>query len=85
MIQATLVKKLEPKYEFRYDGARVSCNSNRQLHSFDDHPAVIHKSGSRFWYKDGELHRDNDLPAIISATGYNQWWVDGKPIRREYT
>jgi hypothetical protein len=84
MINSTLIKKLAPKYEVDKYGDKRSYNSFGQLHSFDDHPALISVSGSKFWFKEGKRHRDNNLPAEIWYDGYAEWWVDGKRIRSEF-
>jgi hypothetical protein len=83
MINSTLVKKLEPEYVVDKYGDKRSFNSNGNMHSFDDNPAVISKNGNKFWFKDGLLHRDNDLPAVILNNGDKEWWVNDKRIRRE--
>jgi hypothetical protein len=85
MINSTLVKKLEPEYVLDVFGIKTSYNSNLQIHSVYDCPAVIYMSGTMVWYKDGKRHRDNDLPAIVWSGGSKEWWVNGERIRREYT
>jgi hypothetical protein len=62
-----------------YDnGVKTTCNSNNQLHSFNDEPAVICSDGAKSWYKDGKLHRDNDEPAVIHSDGAKHWYKDDK-------
>jgi hypothetical protein len=78
MINATLIKKLEPEYEVDKYGNRVSYNSKRHYHSFYDYPAVICTDGSQYWYKDGKQHRDNDQPACIWREDGADWYRDGR-------
>lgn len=49
------------------------------LHRVDG-PAVIHASGTMFWYVDNKLHRNNG-PAIEYNDGCNFWYLHGT----EYT
>jgi hypothetical protein len=81
MINATLIKKLEPEYVLDVFGIKSSYNSEGNLHSFDDYPALIYKNGAMVWYKDGRIHRDNDKPAVIRFDGDREWWVNGRCIR----
>jgi hypothetical protein len=83
MITPKFIRELAPEYSIDKYGNRVSYNLNGHLHSFDDHPAVIFKDGSMFWYKDGEPHRDNGLPASIWWNGAKYWFLDG--ILTKYT
>ena len=45
-----------------------------------DGPAIMHESGYKCWYLNGELHRE-DGPAIEGAHGYNYWFQYGKRHR----
>jgi hypothetical protein len=58
--------------------SKETYNSNNQLHSFNDEPAIIHSDGTKYWYKDGKCHRDNDEPAIVDADGAKSWYKDGE-------
>jgi hypothetical protein len=84
MINSTLVKKLEPEYSIDKYGYKRSFNSEGQLHSFYDQPALIYTNGIMVWYKDGKEHRDNGLPAVTDADGHKEWWVNGVCIRKEW-
>lgn len=48
-----------------------------KVHSNCDLPALIYKTGDRYWYKFGICHR-NDLPAIILANGTKYWYQFGR-------
>jgi hypothetical protein len=50
-------------------------NSNRQLHSECDRPAVVDRN-YKAWYKNGELHRDGSMPAVIHGNRM-EWWKNG--------
>ena len=67
--------------EIRQDGSIVTRNKQRQLHSFDDEPAISYSNGDKYWYKDGLCHRDNDSPAIIYNDGSKFWYKDGQNHR----
>jgi len=56
-------------------------NKDGQLHRDNDMPAVITKSGGKYWYINGEQHRDNDLPAVIFADGTKYWYKNGELIK----
>ena len=60
---------------------KQTFNSNNQLHSFNDEPAIIRSNGTKSLYKDDKLHRDNDEPAYISSDGTKYWYKDGKRHR----
>ena len=45
-----------------------------------DGPAIMHESGYKCWYLNGELHRE-DGPAIEGAHGYDYWFQYGKRHR----
>ena len=47
-----------------------------------DGPAIMHESGYKCWYLNGELHRE-DGPAIEGAHGYNYWFQYGKLHRSD--
>jgi hypothetical protein len=66
------------KVKIHDNGKKETYNSNNQLHSFNDEPAIIYFDGTKYWYKDGKCHRDNDEPAYISSTGTKYWYKDGK-------
>ena len=59
------------------DGAVVYRNGRGHLHR-EGGPAVEHKDGSKFWYRDGHLHRE-DGPAIDRVDGVKEWWLNGRP------
>ena len=66
------------KYRIEVDpqtGARRYYNAAGQLHR-EDGPAVILKTGSKFWFQNG-LRHCKDGPAIIWANGDKEWWVHG--------
>jgi hypothetical protein len=52
-----------------------------EYHREGDKPAVINRTGTKIWYKNGLLHRENDKPAAILADGSMYWWVKGKRHR----
>lgn len=49
---------------------------NDKLHC-DDGPAVIFRSGTKYWFKENLRHRE-DGPAVESVAGYCSWWYEGK-------
>jgi len=51
-------------------------NTEGQLHSFDDEPALITPFGES-WYKEGLLHRENDLPADVIPGVSKGWYKEG--------
>jgi hypothetical protein len=83
MIQATLVRKLEPEYVVSKHGTKRSYDSKGRLHSFYDCPSLICSDGTTYWHKKGRRHRDNNRPAVIWYDGSKEWWVDGELIRKE--
>jgi hypothetical protein len=50
-------------------------------HSFNDQPALIYMSGTKWWYNHGTPHRDNDLPAVIFGDGEMRWFQHGEHHR----
>jgi hypothetical protein len=63
------------------DYITYSYNSNNNLHSFNDNPAVYSKDGKvKKWYKNGILHRDEG-PADIFITNTSKrfsYYKDGE-------
>jgi hypothetical protein len=55
-------------------------NSNNQLHSFNDKPALVCYNGAKYWYSNGNIHRDNGKPAIIHSFGTKRWFINGKEL-----
>ena len=53
-------------------------NSNGELHSINDEPAIYGFDGTMHWYKNGEVHRDNDEPAVVFKSGTKCWCKDGE-------
>ena len=60
-------------------GDKYWYNKNKELHSFNDQPAVINFDGSRYWYQNGKIHRLTG-PAVIYSNGIKAWYIDGKYI-----
>ena len=54
-----------------------TLNANNKLHSFNDKPAIIFKSGECHYYKNGKLHRDGDKPAITGASTPDRYFKNG--------
>ncbi len=48
--------------------------SSKILHSFDDEPAIVYRSGVCVWFFHGNVERDNDMPAVINSNGYKAWY-----------
>ena len=48
--------------------------------SREDGPAIIGKSGVKYWYRKGNLHC-LEGPAISWPDGYKEYWIDGKFIQ----
>jgi hypothetical protein len=46
-------------------------------------PAVVTKSGNKYWYINGELHRDGDKPAVIQVNGNQMMWAKNGLYHRE--
>jgi hypothetical protein len=66
----------------------VRCYSNPikgqtySFHSFNDHPSVIYKNGTKEWHFYGNLHRNNG-PAVIYENGDCEHWHFGKRHRKD--
>jgi hypothetical protein len=78
--EALFMKKLILSRKESYE--RRSFNKEKQLHSFDDKPAVVWANGNQVWYQNGEFHRDNDKPAVVLANG-NQYWYQHDKLHRD--
>lgn len=69
--------------------ATTSRLPNGWLHSIDDQPAMIRRSGERQWFRHGKTYRANDLPTMICPNGEQVWYdtdreehrADDKPAR----
>jgi len=55
----------------------ISIYKNNVFHR-DDGPAVIYRSGSKAWYKNGKLHHRVDGPTIIYSNGGKAWYKNGE-------
>lgn len=55
-------------------------NSNGELNSKYDLPAMIFAINNKYWYKDGIRHRDGNLPACECEDG-KFWYKDGRRHR----
>ena len=58
------------------DGTIQYRNADGELHSEDDNPAEITKSGTRIWYTNGKTNRGNGLPAFVTTYGTQVWYKD---------
>jgi len=58
------------QYKYKLDG-------EWKIHRPDNLPAVIHSSGKKEWFRNGQLHNDNG-PAVIEADGSKKWFLGGK-------
>lgn len=55
-------------------------NGHGQLHNNpEDGPALIHKDGSKYYFKNGRLHNPFG-PAVVKSNGINEWWFEGQII-----
>ena len=77
----TEIKEIIHEYVVDKYGDKYLYDQSKNLHSYDDLPAIITTIGTKVWYKHGLPHRDNDLPAYIGSTGIKEYWVDGKRIK----
>lgn len=50
------------------------------LQSFDDHPSVIYKNGTKEWHTIGFINR-HLLPAVVYSNGDCEYWHYGKRHR----
>ena len=55
----------------------VTYDENGYYHSYNDYPAKIWPSGTKWWCSHGKLHREKDKPAIILSDGSKQWYKNG--------
>jgi len=55
----------------------ISLNENGKLHSFNDEPSIITKSGTKYWHDNGIIHR-NIGPAIETKEGYKFFYKNGR-------
>lgn len=70
------------KIEYTIDKIEgLSFLKNNELHRDGDLPALILKTGAKFWYKNGLEHRDNDNPSEVYSNGDLSWWENGKHIK----
>lgn len=58
-----------------YKGATYNYKDGL-LHSDNDEPAILHKNGNKFWYKNGKIHRENGY-AIEYVSGQKHYVYDG--------
>lgn len=63
------------------DVISVFKSDNKELHSFNDEPAIYTEYGYKEWRKDGKLHRDNDKPAIETKEGLKMYYQNGSKHR----
>ena len=71
-------KNTVPEYVTDKYGSKCLYDQNGKYHSYNDMPALIFPTGSKYWYKHGKLHRDNDFPAVINKSGAKWWCKNGK-------
>ena len=72
---------------------KYTRDQNGKLHSYNDDPAVVYNSGTKFWYQHGQLHRETDAAVIhyygnkyyyLSGTIYSfEEWIKLTPISEE--
>jgi hypothetical protein len=72
--------------ELRYRIVRTSTtvsyyDAADELHR-EDGPAVVHKNGTRSWWKHGQRHCV-DSPAIEWDDGVKEWYLNGKCHRED--
>ena len=75
---------INKKYDVlvNYAGTVYYYKKGTELLHREDGPAVIYKSGTKFWYQNGEHHRV-DGPAIEHENGNREWWVNGEHHRTD--
>lgn len=61
---------------------KLHFNSEGQLHSINDEPAVEYVDGDKEWYKNGQPHRE-DNPAVEYSNGDKYWYVNGHLHRED--
>jgi len=74
----TKPKEIIPEYVTDEYGYKHLFDENGKYNSYDDFPAVVWPTGTKFWFKHGKYHRDNDLPAIVYSDGTKFWFKNGK-------
>jgi len=62
----------------QYDDRVETVNSNNELHSFNDKPAIVYNNGNLYYCNNGKIHRNYDKPAVIDADGTKCWYKEGK-------
>ena len=69
--------------------AKIDCHgtkrwydSDGELHSENDFPAVIFSDGTRHWYHHGKLQREGK-PALIGLAGFEAWYQNDKYHRTD--
>jgi hypothetical protein len=63
------------------NGIKTWKNAAGQYHRDNDLPALIHATGTQYWYQNGYLHRENDQPAVVYTDGSQEWWYHGRRHR----
>jgi len=61
----------------KYDDRVETLNNKKELHSFNDKPAVVFNDGTKCWYKKGRFHRIFG-PAIEYKNGNKKWYKKGE-------
>jgi len=74
-----------PDYILNKFGNKCLYDENGQYHSYNDLPAIIMSSGTKFWYKHGNYHRENDLPAIVWPNGTQEYYKNGVEYKPKIT
>lgn len=54
----------------------ISYNQNKQVHSFENRPAITTSLGHKLWFANGELHREDD--AAFQYKDKKEYWLYGK-------
>jgi hypothetical protein len=54
----------------------ISYNQNKQVHSFDNRPAITTSLGHKMWFLNGELHREDDAAYQYKDT--KEYYINGK-------
>ena len=72
------------EYVEEMNGWVRTLDENDESHSYDDEPAVIAPTNTKFWYKHGNRHRLTG-PAVVYGGGSSnqEWYIDGEQYSEE--
>jgi hypothetical protein len=78
--EGDMCRKYSGKCEIK-DEIEGKTYINGLLHSFDDKPAMIGSTGTKYWYYKGKQHREEGKPAVEYADGSMLYFNMGVLVR----